>query len=367
MAERLDYYAVLGVAHDASELAIRAAYRRLVLNHHPDRHPGDPSATLRLSNLVQAYEVLGDSVSRQAYDAGNVVAPPIQPVGAIEEVLGRVVDAFVDRQDTRSSAGRDHQYRLTLSLEKAARGCKQTLELPFSVECRRCEGRGFPLEVMPTVCQACKGGGAIENRRSLRRVLENCGACGGQGYVVSTPCVVCDGTRTVEERRSVTIDIPAGVATGARLVVKGAGQAGASGGAAGDCYVIVTVDSHPVLTVSGRDVLMKRPVTVLQVLTGGWLTVPTLDGPRRLRLPCNTRDGTVLRMVGLGVGGEAEVRGDQLVTVEVEYPVSIDGAMAESLRAIDSEAGAETFPMTARFNESYPLAAGETSCSDETS
>jgi molecular chaperone DnaJ len=367
LAERRDYYAVLGVDQEASELAIRAAYRRLVLNHHPDRHPDDPDATLRLRNLVQAYEVLGDTDARRAYDAGKVSEAPAQAVGALEEVLGRVVDAFVGRRDDRSTSGRDHQYRLSLSLEEAARGCVQTLELPWDVECLQCEGRGFPLEVFPTVCQDCQGGGAIEQRRSLRRVLESCSSCSGQGYLVASPCSGCSGTRAVEQRRSVTIDVPAGVITGSRLVVRGAGQAGAWGGSSGDCFVMVTVAGHPVLSVSGRDVEMTRPVTVLQALTGGWLTVPTIDGPKRLSLPSNTRDGAILRMVGLGIGAEGEVCGDQRVTIEVEYPVSLDNLMVEALRSIDAEAGSEIFPKTRRFNTDYPQAPGETSCSDEAS
>ncbi|MGB0590033.1 MAG: DnaJ C-terminal domain-containing protein [Myxococcota bacterium] len=367
MAERPDYYAVLGVPRDATELAIRAAYRRLVLTHHPDRHPDDPDATLRLRNLVQAYEVLGDEGARSAYDAGAVDSPLIQPVGPLEEVLGRVVDAFVERRDARAESGRDHQYRLTLTLEQAARGCAQALELPKTIECIRCEGRGFPLEVFPKVCQACQGGGAIEHRRQLRRVLENCAVCDGQGYVVTTPCSLCDGARVVEERRFVTIDVPPGVKSGSKLVVKGAGQPGRKGGAPGDCFVVVTVSEHAVLRISGQDVRMKRPVSVLQSLTGGWLTVPTLDGVRRLKLPKNTRDKSVLRMAGLGLGGEGEGRGDQLVTIEVEYPVSLDDAMLASLKAMDTHGGTEVFPKTSRFNENYPKAHGEAPCPEEDS
>jgi molecular chaperone DnaJ len=367
LAERPDYYAVLGVDRDATELAIRAAYRRLVLSHHPDRHPDDPDATLRLRNLVQAYETLGDADARQAYDAGSTPNPVVKPGGPIEELLGRVVDAVVGTRNARSASGRDHQYRLTLSLERAGRGCTQTLELPWRADCTRCEGRGFPLEVFPSVCQDCQGAGAIEHRRSLRRVLESCAGCSGQGYVVSTPCVECAGTGSQEIRRSVTIDVPAGVVTGSRLVVKGAGQAGSWGGATGDCFVIVKVAPHPVLSASGRDVLMRRPVTALQALTGGWLTVPTLDGSRRLQLPPSTMDQAVFRLAGLGIGADRAGRGDQLVTVEIEFPVSMSDETIEALKRLDAQAGSEVFPRTRRFEQTHPHAMGDTVCSDESS
>ncbi|MDP6945591.1 MAG: J domain-containing protein [Myxococcota bacterium] len=349
MAERPDYYAVLGVERDATSVAIRAAYRRLVLSHHPDRHPGDPDATTRLKHLVEAYEALGEASRRSAYDAGVVVTPPVQRGEPWEEILGRVVDAVVGPRDARSVAGRDHEYRLTITAQQAARGCQSSLELPWLVDCEACEGRGFPLEVFPTVCTRCHGAGSLEQRRALRRVLESCDACHGRGYLVSQPCEACGGRRSQEVRRPIVIDVPAGVATGERLLVKGGGQRGAGGGEDGDCFVVVTVEPHPALTVVGRDVTLCRPVPVFEAIAGGWITVPTFDGPRRLRLPANTLAGTVLRMPGLGVGAEEDARGDQLVTLDIEYPEALDEASREQLEALGAGLGPEAFPRTTRF------------------
>jgi len=350
LAERPDYYAVLGVDRDTSQVAIRAAYRRLVLSHHPDRHPGDPAATTRLKHLVQAYETLSDEALRSAYDSGSPTGHPIEPGAPWEELLGRVVDAVVGPKDARPIAGRDHQYRLALTTPEAARGCTRPLDLPWPEICEACEGRGFPLEVFPTVCERCQGAGCLEQRRMLRRVLDRCETCEGRGYLVVEPCAACEGARSREARKVVNIDVPAGVSSGDKLVVRGAGEPGTQGGQDGDCFVVVVVEPHPVLSVSGRDVLMRRPVTALQVLAGEWITVPTVDGPRRLRLPVGAQDGAVLRMPGLGVGASDESHGDQLVTLEVEHPSAVDETGREALEHLAAHLGPEAFPRTARFD-----------------
>ena len=364
MADRPDYYALLGVTRADSELAIRAAYRRLVLKHHPDRNPGDPESSARLRHLVEAYEVLGEPTARARYDSGHR-SPPAAEVTPFEELLGRVVDAFVSVRDERRMAGRDHQYRMTLSFAEAARGVSKVLELPHKVRCSSCEGRGFPLEVLPLVCEGCQGAGALESRKSLRRVIERCEACNGQGYIIEQSCTQCAGEGLQEVRRSVTIDVPAGVTSASRLVVKGAGQPGTGGGASGDCFVLVTIEPHPVLMRSGRDVVMSRPVTVLQALTGAWLTVPTVDGVRRLRLPANSANESILRMVGLGIGSPAGERGDQLVTIEIEYPADMSEELKEALTLLEQGSGEEVFPLTRRFEAVHGGSHGDVLCSDD--
>ena len=300
---------------------------------------------------MEAYETLGDAARRAAYDAGQSNAPLFEQGAPWEEVLGRVVDAVVGPRDIRARAGQDHQYRVTLTTVQAARGCKQSLELPSFVSCEVCDGRGFPLEVFPTVCERCQGAGSVEHRRSLRRVVDHCEGCQGLGYLVSKACSACGGARSQEIRQSVVIEVPAGVSTGERLVVRGAGAPGVQGGASGDCFVIVTVAPHPLLTVVGRDVTMVRPVSVFEAMAGGWITVPTLDGRRRLRLPAHTKDGDVLRMPGLGVGAQPDARGDQLVTLMVEQPAALDEEAREQLRSLSQRLGLEAFPKTTRFDE----------------
>ncbi len=353
MADKPDYYALLGVTRGDSELAIRAAYRRLVSVHHPDRHPGDPGAVLRLTNLVEAYEVLGDPDARRRYDDGFVVQQNAPESNSLEEVLGRVVDAFVSTHDARDVDGRDRQYRLSISFESAARGTQEQLELPFSQRCSRCEGRGFPLEVLPLVCEQCQGAGAQELRRNLRRVIEACEGCAGLGYSVSSPCEDCAGRGRVQVRRHVDIHVPAGVSSGDKLIVRGAGEEGEGGGASGDCFVLVEVTPHACLERKGKDVVMTRPISLFQALRGGWISVPTVDGARRLQLPPASRDKAILRMVGLGVGGKSEERGDQLVHIEVEYPREVDAELRSQLQALDKEVGAGVFPKTRTFEASY--------------
>jgi len=352
LADRPDYYALLGVTRSDSELAIRAAYRRLVLAHHPDRHPDDAGAVTRLSNLVEAYETLGDPAARARYDQGHSL-PRKEESNGLEEVLGRVVDAFVGVHDARHVDGRDRQYRLSISFESAARGTTETLELPEPQPCATCDGRGFPLEVLPQVCHTCQGAGAQEVRRTLRRVIESCVACSGLGYSVSRPCESCAGVGTSEVRRKVEIQVPAGVMNGARLVVRGAGEDGEGKGASGDCFVLVEVLAHPYFERRGQDVVMTRPVTVLQAIRGGWIKVPTLDGPRRVHLPSNAEPKLVLRMLGLGVGDKAGQRGDQLVHIEVEQPAKLSSDLEETLGRLDEISGPDVFPTTRKFEASF--------------
>ena len=250
---------------------------------------------------------MGDEKRRKTYDDGSVVL--VEEATGWEEILGRVVDAFVSPLDTRSVAGRDHQYQLSLSLKEAARGCTKSLSLPRQTRCDVCEGRGFPLEVFPSVCSQCQGAGAIEERRSLRRVVIACEGCAGRGYCLSEPCVGCAGQGRVPLRQEVSIDIPAGVVDGATLVVRGAGQAGTMGGASGDCFVKVQVQPDPVLSIVGSHVTMTRTITALQAMRGDWVVVPTLDGASRLRVPRNALSGSVLRMPGFGVGPELRAPG----------------------------------------------------------
>lgn len=355
-SERPDYYAALGVPKTAPQPVIKAAYRRLVGLHHPDRHPGDPKATTRLQILVQAYQVLGDPAARSAYDAGRLLdVPPIEPGTPVEELLGRVVDQLFGVRPNLPLDGRDISYRVSLQLAEVARGCRRTLELPEEVPCGRCDGRGFPLEHLPQTCERCAGAGELQRRRALRSVLEDCPDCAGRGYIVATPCKDCGGAGLVEQRRRLVIDVPAGVNDGERLLVRGAGGPGRHGGKAGDCYVVIDTEPHPTLHRDGTDVRLERPVNVFDAIAGSWISVPTVEGQRRVHLPPGTRDGTVLRMKELGIGprNSGGARGDQLVTVRVEMPSSLDEAQAVEIRQVAGRLPEATFSATAAFEAAH--------------
>lgn len=367
MAERPDYYAVLGVPRGADALTIRQAYRQLAASYHPDRHPdGSPLATVRFQRVVEAFGVLGEPTKRIAYDAGQAIdAPRIEEGKPLAELFGAVVDQLFGVKGRRVERGADVLYRLELSLSEAAVGVRRELSLPRPEPCAVCEGRGFPMEHLPEICERCAGRGEIQVRRGLRSVLEACADCDGRGHIPVVTCAACSGRGLRDVRRAVQIDVPPGVADGAELLVRGAGGAGRFGGEPGDCLLRVSVRPHPWLRRSGSDVVLERPVRIYDAIAGGWLSVPTLEGACRLRMVADTRDGAVLRMAGLGMGKPGGGRGDQLVTVRVEWPAGLGDDARAALSALAEAAGPDTFPRTARFDGATAEQAAERLESDD--
>ncbi len=366
-SERPDYYAVLGVPRGADALAIRQAYRRLAASYHPDRHPdGSPLATVRFQRVVEAFGVLGEPGKRHTYDAGQAIdRPRVEEGKPLAELFGAVVDQLFGVRERRVERGADVLYRVELSLAEAAVGVRRELSLPRPEPCATCEGRGFPMEHLPEICERCAGRGELQVRRGLRSAVESCPDCDGRGHIPVVTCGACSGRGLRDVRRAVQIDVPAGVADGARLLVRGAGGAGRFGGEPGDCVLRVAVRPHPLLRRSGSEVVLERPVRIFDAIAGGWLTVPTLEGSRRLRLPAGTRDGAVLRMAGLGMGMPGGGRGDQLVTVRVEWPAGLGDDARAALAALAEAAGPATFPRTASFDAAIAEQAAERSEGDD--
>jgi len=346
-----DYYAVLCVPRDADAVTVRRAYRDLAARHHPDRHPGDDGATARFKALVEAYSVVGDAERRRAYDAGLAAGIPTEARGGVTELVGGIVDRLFGVKERRPRDGRNRRYRLTVSFRDAMLGTPQSLRLPAERTCDTCYGRGFPLGSLPTVCGRCAGSGAVQGRPFLRSVIDPCGSCDGRGYIMSAVCEGCGGEGLVTVDEEVTVQLPAGTSDGDRLRVRGAGEPGRHGGADGDLLVDVTVEPHRVLERDGDDIVVTRPVPVTRAILGGVLDVPTLDGPRSIRLPAGSEDGTVLRMAGFGVPRPDGERGDQRVTLRLELPQALSpearAAFTTAAAALDPSA----YPGSRRFEE----------------
>ncbi len=356
-----DYYDVLGVSRSASDEDLKKAYRKLAIQCHPDKNPGDKAAEDRFKELGEAYQVLSDPERRSAYDRFGHAAFEQGGFGGFdfgagfEDILG---DLFGDFFGTgrgrggraRARRGQDLQYQLEVSFEEAARGCEKTLSIPRLASCATCGGSGAKPGTRPTTCPQCRGAGQIRFQQGFFAIAKTCGTCNGQGSVVSSPCADCNGAGARRKTNTLSVRIPAGVDTGSRLKLRGEGESGGSGGPPGDLYVLVQVAEHPIFVRDGIDVVCEVPVSIAQASLGTEIEIPTLDGVRRLKVPAGTQSGHLFRLRGLGVPDlNGYGRGDQVVRLAVETPRKLSARQRELLQEFASISGEEVHPMAKSF------------------
>jgi len=333
MAKR-DYYEVLGVSTTASQQEIKAAYRKIAVREHPDRNPGDKAAEERFKEAAEAYAVLSDTEKRARYDrfghqgVGGAGAGGFDPTifADFSDILG---DFFgfggAGRRGGGGSPGMtrgaDLRYDLTLDFEEAAFGTETTLRIPRLESCEKCTGSGSANGAPPAVCSACGGRGQMRYTQGFFTVARTCPQCQGEGRVTSDPCTECRGEGRVERERSITVNIPAGVDTGARLRLTGEGEDGRRGGPAGDLYVVLQVRPHKTFRRDGSTVLARQSISYPQAVLGTTLEVDTLHGTATLDVPAGTQHGRDFRLRGQGITRlDGSGKGDQVVTVEVAVP-----------------------------------------------
>lgn len=334
MAKR-DYYEVLGVERNAGEKDIKSAYRKMAQKYHPDRNPGDKEAEEKFKEAAEAYAVLSDQDKRARYDrfghqglggAGGFGAGGIDPTifADFSDILGDFFGLGGGRGRGGSSGmtrGSDLRYDLTLTFEEAAFGVETTLRIPRLETCGECKGSGSQGGATPTACTTCGGRGQVRFTQGFFTVARTCPQCHGEGRVISDPCKECQGEGRVEKERSLSVKIPAGVDTGARLRLVGEGEHGRRGGPAGDLYVVVQVRPHAKFRREGSTVFSRLTLTFPQAALGTTVEVETLHGKAPLDIPPGTAHGRDFRLRHQGIerldGGG---KGDHVVSVEVEVP-----------------------------------------------
>ncbi len=349
-----DYYEVLGLNQTASDQEIKSAYRRLAVKFHPDKNPDDASAEDKFKEAAEAYSVLSDAEQRRRYDrfghagvsssagAGGWGAPGF---GGIEDILGDLFgfgDVFGGRGGRRSAAqrGADLRYDLDISLEDAAAGMTAQLRIPRLEKCEKCKGSGAAEGTQPETCQTCSGAGQVRYQQGFFSVARTCSTCRGTGNVVKSPCDACKGAGRIERERTMEVKIPAGVETGSRLRIAGEGEAGTTGGASGDLYVVIHVSEHEHFERQGSNLYSSIPITFAQAALGSEITVQTLGEQQQVKIPQGTQTGTVFRLKGHGVpvlGGRG--RGDLFVSVTVVTPTTLT---REQRRILEQLAEVET-------------------------
>jgi molecular chaperone DnaJ len=327
-----DFYNVLGVARNASQDDIKKAYRNLARRWHPDRNPGNEEVVQRFKDITEAYDTLSDPERRARYDRlGPLYTPDGRPPRPedINEVVGTMFGNLFRRRS--AAPGEDLRYTVSITLEDVATGTEKEIVVPRRVRCRTCGGDGAAPDGGRETCTVCGGSGKASGPRLFRT---ECYHCEGKGFVVKAACPACDGDgrQTIED--ALKVKIPAGVATGQKLKLKGKGDAPRGTGAEGDLYVIVSVVDHPLFRRRGDDVLVEVPLTFADAAIGADVTVPTLEGTTVIRIPSGTPSGKIFR---LGARGLPRVgrpgRGDLHLQVFLEVPEGLDEDHREKLGA----------------------------------
>jgi molecular chaperone DnaJ len=370
MAKR-DLYKVLDVARDASEADIKKAYRRLAMKYHPDRNPGNKEAEELFKEAKDAYETLSDASRRAVYDQHGhegLEATRGAPGGGFggegfSDIFGEVFgDIFGGGR--RGGAGNRQQmyrgadlpYEAELDLAEAVFGHTLELNLNKLIECETCHGSGAAKGSKPIECETCHGQGQVRVSQGFFTLQQTCPHCRGAGKIVKNPCNTCLGQGRVRRSETRSVKIPAGVDTGDRVRVPGAGEAGRNGGPPGDLYVLVTVREHPIFERQGQDLHCDMPIGFVTAVLGGSVEVPTLDGRVAVKIPPETQSGRVFRLREKGVESvRGHGRGDLLCRAVVETPVNLSSEQKDMLREFEESLksdGARHTPKAGTFFDS---------------
>src|SRR5471032_342813 len=360
-----DYYELLGVSRTASADDLKKAFRKLAMQHHPDRNSGDEASEKQFKNINHAYDILKDPDKRAAYDrygpaAFEGGAGPGGPGGVhgqgfdFGSVFGDIFDEMFGgtrgrpggRADTR---GQDLRFNLEITLEQAYSGTEATVRVPSSVACEACHGSGAEAGSKPHQCATCHGRGRLRAQQGFFTVERTCHTCHGAGQVIDKPCKACAGQGRVRRDKTLKVNIPAGVEDGTRIRLTGEGEAGTRGGPAGDLYVFLSVRRNALFEREGADIHCRVPISMVQATLGGGIEVPTLDGKMaRINIPAGAQGGHQFRLRGKGMPiVRATQRGDMYIEIMVETPVNLTAKQKELLK--EFEKAGKTSPESEGF------------------
>lgn len=378
MADKRDYYEVLGVQKGASDDEIKKAYRKGAKQYHPDLHPGDKVAEEKFKEVNEAYEVLSDKEKRARYDQfGHAGVDPNfggggSPFGQDMDI-GDIFNSFFGgfggfggsrRNPNAPQRGDDIDTRVVITFEEAAKGCKKTVTYQNVTTCEDCHGTGAQKGTQAKNCSACGGSGRVTvSQRSPFGVVQTqraCDACRGKGKIIETPCRSCSGNGRVRKTKKVDVTIPAGISDGMALNVGGRGNSGINGGPAGDLHVYVGVKSHEIFQRNGDDIWCEMPITVAQAILGDEIIVPTLDGKVSYQIHEGTQPGDVFKLKGKGIPHlHGRGCGDQYVKMNIEIPKSLNGKQKEAIKNFDELLNDKNYGKQKSFREKIKKLFGE--------
>ena len=362
-----DYYEVLGVTRECGEGELKTAFRRLAMEHHPDRNGGCEEASGRFKEINEAYSVLSDAQKRATYDRfghaglnGGGGGQGFTDVHDIfNEVFGQAFgDMFGGRRQNGPARGQDLRYDLEISLEQAYAGAEVAVDIPAAMVCEACTGSGAKPGTSPTVCGTCGGAGRVRANQGFFSVERTCPRCGGSGRLVLDPCEDCRGVGQLRRKRTLSVRIPAGVDDGARIRLAGEGDAGARGGPRGDLYIFISVKPHELFERDGLDLLCSVPVQMCTAALGGEIDAPCLLGgencdgqsKQKVKVPEGAQTGRTVRLKGRGMPSlRSRERGDLVVELFVETPSRLTPRQKELLEEFAGCCSEQQHPKSAGF------------------
>ena len=344
-----DFYQTLGIAKNSTDAEIKKAYRRLAMKHHPDRNPGNKASEEKFKEGKEAYEVLSDTRKRSTYDQFGHAGMNTQsgmgggfnpnPGDSFNDIFGDMFgDIFGSRRGRRSNIqrGSDLRYNLTLDLEQAVFGDTIKIKVPSLTTCSPCKGSGATTGTSLATCQKCDGRGNVRTQQGFFTLQQTCPACQGTGQTIPFPCTDCNGSGRVQKNRTISIKIPSGVDNDDRIRLSNEGEAGISGGPAGDLYVDITVREHSIFTREGSNLFCNVPTSFSTAVLGGVVKVPTIDGAVNLTIPSETQSGKVFRLKGKGITSYRDTRiGNLYCKLQIETPVNLDSKQKSLLKQFE--------------------------------
>ena len=352
---KADFYTTLGVPRDASNDDLKKAYRKLAMQYHPDRNPGDKQAEAKFKEINEAYDVLKDEQKRAAFDryghaafeqGGGPGAGGFDfAQGGIGDIFEQMFGDFMGNQRRGGArgprAGNDIRTGVEISLTDAFAGSKVTLRVPTRVACEACNGTGSEKGASGSeTCATCNGAGKVRAQQGFFIVERTCPTCGGQGRTVRNPCRICQGAGTVQRERALQVSIPAGVEDGTRIRLAGEGEAGGQGAVNGDLYVHVAIREHSLFHREGAHLFCEVPLRMSQAALGDSIEVPLIDGTReKIKIPAGTQTGAQFRLRGKGFSVlRSTARGDMVVQAKVETPHNLTRRQRELMEEFEAEA-----------------------------
>ena len=358
-----DYYEILGVSRSCTEIELKAAFRKLAMQHHPDRNPGDKDCEHRFKEINEAYDVLKDGDKRAAYDRFGHAAFEHGACGAGHGFGADFGSTFADifegifgmaggrGRGSGRERGSDLRYNMEITLDEAFTGKTAQIRIPTSVTCEACSGSGARAGTKPKPCATCGGAGRIRHAQGFFTLERTCPSCHGRGQVIDDPCKVCGGGGRVTRERTLSINIPTGVEDGTRIRLAGEGEAGLRGGPPGDLYIFLEVAPHEFFQRDGADLHCRVPISMVSAALGGEFEVPAIDGSKvRVKVPAGTQTGRRFRLAGKGMPVlRAKQTGDMYVQVAVETPQNLTKRQRELLAEFEKLSSEETQPESAGF------------------